>query len=232
MRSLLGVLDLLDGAGPGVAHTRTLTLVSSRFSRKTGRAGGIWPSRKWNHCNTTVTLGNRNCLGEQKVDKNRIRFRSPIANQKQSHGPQTGAALRPPKCNERRPPSLLSGTPGTGLGQHRRRSQDIQGGQRAEGQVSTLSKSNDCGGCLRLRGLPPRGNAARNTKQIGETQGCQRPMEALDVACKEKGSQLATSGSPILQGGVDITIYLYIQVGACGTPFSVYKGNPKKRKAR
>ena len=92
----------MDGAGPGVAHTRTLTLVSSRFSRKTGRAGGIWPSRKWNHCNTTVTLGNRSCLGEQKMDKNRIRFCSPIANQKQSHGPQTGAALRPPKCNERR----------------------------------------------------------------------------------------------------------------------------------
>ena len=42
------------------------------------------------------------CLGEQKMNKNRLRFCSPIANQKQSHGPQTGAALRPPKCNERR----------------------------------------------------------------------------------------------------------------------------------
>ena len=33
-------------------------------------------------------------------------------------------------------------------------------------------------------------------------------------------------------GRLDIRIYLYIEVGACRTPFSVYKGKPKKRKAR
>ena len=59
------------------------------------------------------------CLDEQKMNKKRFRFSSPIANAKQSHSPQTGAALRPQKSNRRKPPSLKSDTLRTSLGLHR-----------------------------------------------------------------------------------------------------------------
>ena len=39
---------------------QNLTLVSCRFSRKTGRSGGTCPCRKWNHCHTAVASGDRN----------------------------------------------------------------------------------------------------------------------------------------------------------------------------
>ena len=46
---------------------QNLTLVSSRSNRNTGRPGGIWPSRKWNHCHTAFATGG------QEVDQNGFR---------------------------------------------------------------------------------------------------------------------------------------------------------------
>ena len=39
---------------------QNLTLVSSRFSRRTERSGGTCACRKWNHCHTAVASGTRN----------------------------------------------------------------------------------------------------------------------------------------------------------------------------
>ena len=93
---------------------QNLTLVSSRFSRKTGRSGGTCPCRKWNHCHTAVASGDRNQAKKGST------FAPHLLRKTNTRPPQGGRSAAPKMGPRVGPPWNFSGKSRTGLRLHRR----------------------------------------------------------------------------------------------------------------